>query len=117
MQAKQNKNRGSYNLIDKFWFRLFIILLFSLPVYSLYFNMFFDAEDFELLWYRSFDELITWFKGGNFFHYIPLPMTLYAVEYHIFPDNPVPYRIVNYIFHVCCALLIFAILLCFHDYS
>ncbi|MBU1627266.1 glycosyltransferase family 39 protein [bacterium] len=98
------------NLIDKFWFRLFIIILFSLPIYSMYFNMFFDAEDFELLMYRPFSDLITWYKGGNFFHYIPLPMTLYTIEYHIFPDNPIPYRMVNYILHVCCALLIYNII-------
>jgi hypothetical protein len=106
------KNDGlkGTTLLDSFYFRLFLIIFLTLPIYSMFFNLFYDAEEFDLLAYRPWSELLTWFKGGNFFHYIPFPMTVFTIEHHILSENPISHRILSYILHICCTLLVYKIL-------
>ena len=42
--------------------------------------------------------------------YVPLPVLTFALEYHFFGLNPVPYHISNLILHLICTLLIFQLL-------
>ena len=42
--------------------------------------------------------------------YVPLPVLTFAVEYHLFGLNPLPYHFTNLILHLICTLLIFQFL-------
>ncbi|MCX6270989.1 MAG: tetratricopeptide repeat protein, partial [Bacteroidetes bacterium] len=42
--------------------------------------------------------------------YVPIPLLSFALEYHYFKLNPVPYHVNNLILHLLCVLLVFLIL-------
>lgn len=42
--------------------------------------------------------------------YIPFPLISFAIEYHIFGLNPLPYHITNLVLHLACTLLVFQFL-------
>jgi len=48
---------------------------------------------------------------GGYSGYRPLVMTSFALDYHFFGPNPVPFRLVNLLFHIMNAFLVFLLVL------
>jgi len=56
--------------------------------------------------------------GAMFTHqvngsYVPLPLLTFAIEYHLFGMNPVPFHVTNLLLHLLCTFLVFRLLLMF----
>ena len=52
-------------------------------------------------------QMFTTQVGGT---YVPLPLLSYAIEYHFWGLNPVPFHVDNLVLHLICTLLVFQIL-------
>ena len=53
---------------------------------------------------QSIQQMFTKQVNGT---YVPLPLLSYAIEYHFFGSNPLPFHVTNLLFHLFSTLLVF----------
>lgn len=73
---------------------------------------FFSDDNVYIIGNKNFERPITeiwkyFFIRVNNFEYLPVRDIFYRIQYEIFGENPVGYRIINYILYVLCCLMVY----------
>ncbi len=73
---------------------------------------FFNDDNVYIIGNKNFDSPINevwkfFFKRTNNYEYLPIRDIVYRVEYEMFGENPLGYRIVNYLLYILCCHLVY----------